>query len=128
MNKIDDKLAPNLKISRILTGLWQVADMERGGQQLDLDKAAKALIPYVEAGLTTFDMADHYGSSELITGVLHKKYIAKEKLQLLTKWVPPPGKVSKETVRKAVQTALDLSLIHIPSPRDRTRSRMPSSA
>ena len=26
------------------------------------------------------------------------------------------------------QTTFDLSLIHIPSPRDRTRSRMPSSA
>lgn len=107
MNKTYNQLAPNLKISRILTGLWQVADMERGGQQLDLDEAAKSLIPYIEKGLTTFDMADHYGSSELITGVLHKKYIAKDKLQLLTKWVPPPGKVSKETVRKAVQTSLD---------------------
>jgi len=107
MNKTYDKLAPDLKTSRILTGLWQVADMERGGKQLDLDKAAQALIPYVEAGLTTFDMADHYGSSELITGLLHKKYIAKDKLQLLTKWVPPPGKVSKKAIREAVQISLD---------------------
>lgn len=107
MNTTFNKLAPNLKISRILTGLWQVADMERNGQQLDLDKAAKALIPYIEAGLTTFDMADHYGSSELIVGVLHKKYIQKDKIQLLTKWVPPPGKVTKEAVRKAVQISLD---------------------
>ncbi len=107
MNKTHNQLAPNLKTSKILTGLWQVADMERGGKQLDLDAAAKALIPYVEAGLTTFDMADHYGSSELITGILHKKYIAKDKLQLLTKWVPPPGKVSKKAVREAVQISLD---------------------
>ena len=107
MNNTHHQLATNLTTSKILTGLWQVADMERGGQQLDLDKAAKALIPYVEAGLTTFDMADHYGSSELITGILHKKYIAKDKLQLLTKWVPPPGKVSKKTVREAVQISLD---------------------
>jgi len=101
------QLAPDFKISKILTGLWQVADMERGGQQLDLDKAAKALMPYIEKGLTTFDMADHYGSSELITGLLHKKYISKDQVQLLTKWVPPPGKVSKEAVRAAVQTSLD---------------------
>ena len=100
MNKGDNQLTTDFKIARILTGLWQVADMERDGRQLDLDKAAKALIPYVEAGLTTFDMADHYGSSELIVGTLHKKYIAKDKIQLLTKWVPPPGKVSKATVRK----------------------------
>ena len=100
-------LAPNLSTSRILTGLWQVADMERDGQQLDLDQAARALIPYVEAGLTTFDMADHYGSSELIVGILHKKYIPKDTIQLLTKWVPPPGKVSKKAVREAVQLSLD---------------------
>ena len=109
MNKIEKytHLSSNLKTPRIITGLWQVADMERNGQQLDLDKAAKALIPYIEAGLTTFDMADHYGSSELIVGVLHKKYVAKDKIQLLTKWVPPPGKVTKEAVRKAVQVSLD---------------------
>jgi len=101
------QLAPDFKISKILTGLWQVADMERGGEQLDLDKAAKALMPYIEKGLTTFDMADHYGSSELITGLLHKKYIPKDQVQLLTKWVPPPGKVTKEAVRAAVQTSLD---------------------
>ncbi len=106
-NKMYSELAPDFKISRILTGLWQVADMERGGQQLDLDKTAKALMPYIEKGLTTFDMADHYGSSELITGLLHKKYIPKDQVQLLTKWVPPPGKVTKEAVRAAVQTALD---------------------
>ena len=96
-------LALDLKISRILTGLWQVADMERDGQMLDLDVAASALLPYVEAGFTTFDMADHYGSAELIVGHLHKKYVQKDTLQLLTKWVPPPGKVSKESVKEAVQ-------------------------
>jgi len=101
------QLASDFQISKILTGLWQVADMERSGQPLDLDKAAKGLMPYIEKGLTTFDMADHYGSAELIVGVLHKKYIAKNKIQLLTKWVPPPGKVTKEKVRAAVQTSLD---------------------
>ncbi len=99
-------LAPDLKISSILTGLWQVADMERGGKSLDLDEAAKALLPYIEAGLTSFDMADHYGSSELIVGRLHKKYVPKEQIQLLTKWVPTPGKSSKESVREAVQLSL----------------------
>ena len=28
----------------------------------------RAMRPYVDAGLTTFDMADHYGSAELIAG------------------------------------------------------------
>ena len=107
MSPTQTQLAPDFKISKILTGLWQVADMERGGKQLDLDQAAKALMPYIERGLTTFDMADHYGSAELIVGVLHKKYIAKNQVQLLTKWVPPPGKVTKQKVREAVQISLD---------------------
>lgn len=88
----------------ILTGLWQVADMERDGQELDPEKAAEGLLPYVEAGLTTFDMADHYGSAEIICGHLHKK-VGKENVQLYTKWVPEPGAGSKEQVRAAVQRA-----------------------
>src|SRR5205085_2530452 len=62
------ELAPGLDISRVVTGLWQVADMERGGQKLDLDRAAQALGDYAAAGFDTFDMADHYGSAEDITG------------------------------------------------------------
>jgi aryl-alcohol dehydrogenase-like predicted oxidoreductase/enamine deaminase RidA (YjgF/YER057c/UK114 family) len=99
-------LAPDLRIARLLTGLWQVADMERSGATLDLDQAARHLISYVEAGLTTFDMADHYGSAELIVGILHKKYVPKDTIQLLTKWVPTPGKLDKRAVREAVQRSL----------------------
>ncbi|MCU0389624.1 MAG: aldo/keto reductase [Thermoflexibacter sp.] len=99
-------LAPDLKISRVLTGLWQIADMEREGKLLDLDKAAQALIPYIDAGFTTFDMADHYGSAELIVGILHKKYVSKNSIQLLTKWVPKLGKLSKQEIKEAVQLSL----------------------
>jgi len=102
----NSSLSPHLSISNIITGLWQVADMERGGKAINIDEAARALIPYVEAGLTTFDMADHYGSAELIAGILHKKYIPKNQIQLLTKWVPQLGKFSKQEVREAVQTSL----------------------
>ncbi len=83
------QLAPDLEISRIVTGLWQVADMEREGQQLDLDATAEAIAPYVEAGFTTFDMADHYGSAELIAGRCLERYGA-GRVQLCTKWVPKP--------------------------------------
>jgi aryl-alcohol dehydrogenase-like predicted oxidoreductase/enamine deaminase RidA (YjgF/YER057c/UK114 family) len=98
-------LADDLPISKILTGLWQIADMERDGNQLDREKAAEAMRPYLEAGLTTFDMADHYGSAELISGRFRKK--VGDGVQLLTKWVPEPGKGSKEKVRQAVQRARD---------------------
>ena len=62
-------LAPGLTISRVLTGLWQIADMERDGRTIDLAHAASAMRPYVDAGLTSFDMADHYGSAEDVAGI-----------------------------------------------------------
>ncbi|GAB5552493.1 MAG: hypothetical protein Sapg2KO_20840 [Saprospiraceae bacterium] len=99
-------LAPDLKISKILTGLWQIADMERDGQQLDLAVTAEHMDAYAQSGLTTFDMADHYGSAELIAGIYQNKTDA-HPVQLLTKWVPEPGNNSKEKVRHAVQRSLD---------------------
>lgn len=101
------KLSEHLIISRVLTGLWQIADMERDGNKLDLDAAARSMAAYGDQGFTTFDMADHYGSAELIAGIYRKKYAGKHAVQLLTKWVPTPGAVTKEDVRKAVQRALD---------------------
>ncbi|GIS56507.1 MAG: hypothetical protein CM1200mP1_04450 [Candidatus Neomarinimicrobiota bacterium] len=47
---IQSKLSSELKISRIITGLWQIADMEREGD-LDPKIYAKKIIPYVQAGL-----------------------------------------------------------------------------
>ena len=99
-------LASNLSISRVLTGMWQIADMERNGRKLDLTAAAKAMEPYVKSGFTTFDMADHYGSAEKIAGIFAQEH-GRDAVQLLTKWVPPPGPASRDDVRAAVQTALD---------------------
>jgi len=99
------EIAPGLEISRVLTGLWQIADMEREGAQVDLGTAAAEMRKYVEAGLTTFDMADHYGSSELIAGAYGKAFPGTA--QLLTKWVPTPGSHSRQDVRDAVERALE---------------------
>ncbi|MDF9800821.1 aryl-alcohol dehydrogenase-like predicted oxidoreductase/enamine deaminase RidA (YjgF/YER057c/UK114 family) [Catalinimonas alkaloidigena] len=101
------ELAPDLKISRVLTGLWQIADMEKDGTTLDPEESARAMTPYVEAGFTTFDMADHYGSAEIISGTFKKQHASDKQVQLLTKWVPRPGPTSKQEVREAVQKALD---------------------
>lgn len=100
-------LAPGLEISRIVTGLWQLADMERDGQQLDLGAAARSMKPYVEAGLTTFDMADHYGSAEDVTGLFLERNHLGSSVQVMTKWVPRPGPVTASSVRAAVETALE---------------------
>ncbi len=53
-------LAPGLTISRVLTGLWQIADLERNGQTLDPQQTAVYMSDYVKKNLTTFDIADHY--------------------------------------------------------------------
>ena len=98
-------LAPGLSISRVVTGLWQIADLERNGQTVDPTSAAQAMLPYAEAGLTTFDMADHYGSAEVIAGVFQKN-VAQRPVQLLTKWVPVPGPITRTYVREAVSRAL----------------------
>ena len=100
------ELAPGFTISRILTGLWQVADMEKNGDTLDPDIAASAMAPYVQAGLTTFDMADHYGSAEIIAGRFKNHHPLGAEARLLTKWVPKPGKGTKAEVRAAVELAL----------------------
>jgi aryl-alcohol dehydrogenase-like predicted oxidoreductase/enamine deaminase RidA (YjgF/YER057c/UK114 family) len=99
------ELAPGLKISRTLIGLWQIADLERDGKKINWEEAAAAMKNYCDAGLTTFDMADHYGSAEDIAGIFRTTY-ANGKSQLLTKWVPSPGSVKKEMVRKAVERSL----------------------
>ena len=55
----------------LINGLWQIADMEKGGaSQVDLERAAASMREYCAAGLDCFDMADHYGSAELIAGAL----------------------------------------------------------
>ncbi len=99
-------LAPDFEISRVVTGLWQIADMERDGVTLDLAATAESMKPYVDAGFTTFDMADHYGSAELIAG-LYRTAHGDVPTQLFTKWVPTPGPVSKDDVRIAVERAVE---------------------
>jgi aryl-alcohol dehydrogenase-like predicted oxidoreductase/enamine deaminase RidA (YjgF/YER057c/UK114 family) len=109
MNKNVERceLAPGLSISRVLTGLWQIADMERNGKALNPQATAALMAPYAEAGFTTFDMADHYGSAEIIAGCFRQMRAPDQPVQLLTKWVPTPGPVTRDDVRAVVQRALD---------------------
>ena len=98
-------LAPGLDIARVITGLWQVADLERDGRVADLDAMASAMGPYVAAGLTTFDMADHYGSAEVVAGRFVAEGHATGPVQRLTKWVPEPGPVTAADAEAAVERA-----------------------
>ena len=100
-------LAPGLEISRIVTGLWQVADMERDGHDLDLNTTAQAMADYAAAGFDTFDMADHYGSAELIAGRFVQRSTPSSGAALLTKWCPEPAAMTADIVRAGVQRSLD---------------------
>lgn len=98
------QLTEQLSISRVLTGLWQVADQEKDGASLDLNQAANALIAYAQAGFDTFDMADHYGSAELIAArALRSETGAKA----FTKWCPKPGLMTAEVVRAGVEERIE---------------------
>ena len=101
-------LGRDLPIRRLITGLWQMADQERDGKPFDLDAAAEALLAYARAGFDTFDMADHYGSAELVAGMVHRtmREAGETPPTILTKWCPPPGEMRPEVVRQGVETAL----------------------
>lgn len=46
----------SLDICRVLNGMWQTSG---GWGRIDRDDAVDAMLRYADAGLTTFDMADH---------------------------------------------------------------------
>ena len=102
-------LAPGLEICRVTTGLWQMADQERDGRTIDLDALADVLVDYAEDGFDSFDMADHYGSAELVAGRAAARLVDKgaERPAILTKWVPEPGPMTPDVVRDGVQQRLD---------------------
>ena len=69
---------------------------------------ANELDQYYHDGFGTFDMADHYGSAELITGRLLARCQDEQQRQIAcTKWCPVPGPMTKGVIGKGVQERLD---------------------
>jgi len=99
------RLSDRLEISRALTGLWQVADIEKDGPTIDPDTGAGWLADYAAAGFDSFDMADHYGSAEIIAGRLLARGLSPRPV-VATKWCPPPGPMTAAVVRAGVQERL----------------------
>jgi aryl-alcohol dehydrogenase-like predicted oxidoreductase/enamine deaminase RidA (YjgF/YER057c/UK114 family) len=100
------QLSDNLKIPRIIVGFWQIADMENQGIKFDIGRCESDLNKYVNAGFDVFDMADHYGSSEIILGKFKNKFPQKN-IKLFTKWVPSPGDITRDVVRKNILSSLE---------------------
>lgn len=102
-------IGDNLEISRIVTGLWQVSG---GHGPIDPEKAVSHMASLHGTGLTSFDMADHYGPAEELTGSLIRHLGSETSVQASTKWCPEPAEMTPEVVRKAI---------------DRSRERLASS-
>ncbi|MEM9429206.1 MAG: aldo/keto reductase [Pseudomonadota bacterium] len=98
------RLSERLEIARVVTGLWQVADIERSGTPIDPETGAAWLAAYAARGFDTFDMADHYGTAEIITGRLLNRDRAP---RAFTKWCPPPGAMTPDIVRTGVEARLE---------------------
>src|SRR5690606_30233694 len=59
------ELAPGYTISRLIKGGWHLAG---GHGRVDRDQAIADMARFVEAGVTTFDCADHYTGVEALIG------------------------------------------------------------
>lgn len=66
----------------------QVRTIHHAFSFADLESAAAELGVYTENGLYAFDMADHYGSAEVIVGNFMTKHGGKA--VAMTKWCPEP--------------------------------------
>jgi len=78
---------PGYSISRILKGGWHLS----AGHNTDVDraKAIEDMAAFVEAGVTSFDCADHYTGVEEMIGDFRKAYPELAgKVQIHTKYVP----------------------------------------
>ncbi|XP_022153067.1 flagellar radial spoke protein 5 isoform X1 [Momordica charantia] len=95
----------SLLICRVLNGMWQTSG---GWGRIDRDGAVEAMLRYADAGLSTFDMADHYGPAEDLYGIFINRVRRErppellESVRGLTKWVPPPVKMTSSYVRESI--------------------------
>ncbi|CAI0559578.1 unnamed protein product [Linum tenue] len=95
----------SLDICRIVNGMWQTSG---GWGKIERDNAVDAMIKHVDSGLNTFDMADIYGPAEDLYGMFINRVRRErppellEQIRGLTKWVPPPVKMTSNYVRENI--------------------------
>jgi aryl-alcohol dehydrogenase-like predicted oxidoreductase len=98
-------LTPNLKICRVLNGMWQVAGAHG---RINPEAALEEMIKYHYAGFTTWDLADIYGPAEDFIGDFRRRLPEQErqKVQALTKWVPEPQRITRQMVQAGIERSL----------------------
>lgn len=103
------QFTPDLEICRILNGMWQVSGAHGS---IAPQKAISSMFSYLDGGFTTWDLADHYGPAEDFIGEFRRQLVAQRgidalnNLQAFTKWVPRPGKMTKEIAEKNIAISL----------------------
>jgi aryl-alcohol dehydrogenase-like predicted oxidoreductase len=103
------QLAPDLRICRLLNGLWQVSGAHG---VIDRRAAIEDMFAYHDAGFTTWDLADHYGPAEDFIGefrhrlAVNRGVDALATLQAFTKWVPEPGRMTRSIVEENIKVSL----------------------
>ncbi|HBL10010.1 MAG TPA: aldo/keto reductase [Cyanobacteria bacterium UBA11162] len=99
----------DLNICRILNGMWQVSGAHG---RIDPKSAIQSMFDYMDAGFTTWDLADHYGPAEDFIGEFKRQLISQRgnealsNLQAFTKWVPRPTRMTKQLVEKNIDISL----------------------
>ena len=103
------QLTQDLTICRILNGLWQVSG---GHGRIQPQAAVREMFDYRETGFTSWDLADHYGPAEDFIGDFRRQ-LAKSRgtealpnIQAFTKWVPRPGRMTREVVEHNIDVSL----------------------
>jgi aryl-alcohol dehydrogenase-like predicted oxidoreductase len=103
------QFTPDLRICRILNGMWQVSGAHG---RIDPTAAIKNMFDYLDAGFTTWDLADHYGPAEDFIGEFRRQLAAMRgaevlaSIQAFTKWVPRPGRMTRRIVEDNIARSL----------------------
>jgi aryl-alcohol dehydrogenase-like predicted oxidoreductase len=102
-------MAPDLKICKILNGMWQIAG---GHGYIDREKAISDMLRYHDAGFRTWDLADIYGPAEDFIGEFRSRLSTLkgeeelDTIQALTKWVPQPRTITRSIVTENIKRSL----------------------
>ncbi|KAK0475286.1 aldo/keto reductase [Armillaria novae-zelandiae] len=99
------RLGP-LQVPRLWTGLWQLSSNAWGSTSAS--KIRQAMSRHLESGYTAFDMADHYGSAEIIFGQFRQGQRCPSDIIGATKWcvfknITPTRDVVETAVRERLQ-------------------------
>lgn len=88
MSKVERiEIAPGYSISRLLKGGWHLSSGH--SSEVDRGQAIADMAAFVEAGITSFDCADHYLGVEQLIGDFRRAYPELAgKVQVHTKYVP----------------------------------------